>query len=171
MSPSAAITVAVIAGVVSLGVSLLTSYLSVRSLRHKLKLEIAEKYREKLHDLRLEHYPTAFEITGRMIFDPKSRSSPGDLLEIKKDLRSWRVGPAAALLSRESAIAYYKLEKVLKRMAFEEGSLAEDGDDGSTPGGYESSQEDINRLFNANKFFRAKLKEDLHILFSEVDLE
>ena len=104
------IIVATIAAVVAIAVSVITSVLTHKFSRQRLELEVSEKWRAKLYELPLEHYPRAFEVTGRLMFSRKSRNSSDELDTIKRDLRDWWVGPAALILSKSSVDAYYDLE-------------------------------------------------------------
>lgn len=141
---------ALIAGVVSLVISVVSTYLTARYARQRFKSEVAEKYRQKLYELRLEAYPTAFAITGRVVFDDALRSTPEELGAVLRDLRNWWVGPAAPLLSKHSVKAYYTLEDLLK-------TFSSSGDDCPSP----------NRLYDANRAFRLALRQDLDVLYND----
>jgi hypothetical protein len=141
--------VATIAAVVAIAVSVITSVLTHKFPLQRLELEVSEKWRAKLYELRLEHYPRAFEVTGRLMFSRKSRNSADELDNIKRDLRDWWVGPAALLLSKSSVDAYYNLENALKE-AIEIGGMKE---------------RTVNLLFKTNRAFRLALRKDLDVIF------
>lgn len=143
------ILVAAIAAVVAIAVSVITSVLTHKFSRQRLEIEISEKWRAKLYELRLEHYPRAFEVTGRLVFSRKGRNSSDELDSIKQDLRDWWVGPAAPLLSKPSVEAYYNLENALKE-AIEIGGMKD---------------HTVNLLYKANKVFRLALRKDLDVIF------
>jgi len=150
MTTSDKVLAAIIAGLVSIFVSLITAYLSSRSARKKFQMEVSEKYSERLVELRLEHYAKAFEITGRIIFNAKNRNSSEELHQIRIDIRNWWVGPAAILLSKESVYSYYEMEKVLKRIT----------------SGEKFKEDNARELFEANRKFRKMLRKDLAIFNS-----
>jgi len=60
------IVAGLVAGIVSLIVAVLSFYATVRTVRaerQKLERELTRRLTERLYDLRLKHYPRAFEIT------------------------------------------------------------------------------------------------------------
>lgn len=149
MPLSEGVLTALIAGVVSLVISVVSTYLTARYARQRFKSEVDEKYRQKLYELRLQAYPTAFAITGRVVFDETLRSTPAELADVLRDLRNWWVGPAAPLLSKHTVKAYYALEELLKGFARSEKPPAADD------------------LYAANRAFRLALRQDLDVLYDD----
>ncbi|GKS65324.1 hypothetical protein YTPLAS72_26280 [Nitrospira sp.] len=140
------VVVATIAGVVALLVSLVSAWLTHLSTERKLRLEIIERRRDKLLDLRLEAYPQAFALTGQLRFAKGKESSRMELKNIAEELRAWWVGSAAAMLSGESVKSYYRLSRALQSAAIE-----------TTP--VESTS--LAAVFEANRLFRVALRADL----------
>ena len=140
------LAIAIISGIVALIVSIVTSYFAWRTTHRKFRLETEEKYRSRLFELRLDHYPRAFEITGRVVFDPDTESTAEEIDSIQRELRQWWVGPAAALLSEESVAAYYQYEKAMKAAR-------------SRRSGFQG--EGKRRVFSATQELRRCLKNDL----------
>lgn len=150
MNVSDTILAAVIAAVVSLVISIVSTYLTARFARKKFEREVSEKYRQKLYELRLQEYPAAFGITGRIVFDDALHSTREEIVAVMDELRTWWVGPAAPLLSKDAVTAYYDLKDVIKRVAAHEGEIDA-----------ELSQ----ALFAANKQLRWVLRQDLDVLY------
>ncbi|MFK7886482.1 MAG: hypothetical protein AB8G16_06400 [Gammaproteobacteria bacterium] len=144
------ILAAVIAAVVSLVVSVVSTYLTALFARKKFEREVSEKYRQKLYELRLKEYPAAFGITGRVVFDETLHSTREDIASIMADLRTWWVGPAAPLLSRDAVDAYFEFKQAAKRIVDAEGDI---------------DQAASNELFAANKQLRWVLRQDLDVLY------
>lgn len=150
MTISDTILAALIAGVVSLIISVVSTYLTASFARKKFEREVSEKYRQKLYELRLTEYPAAFGITGRIVFDDTLHSTRNEILAVMNDLRTWWVGPAAPLLSKEAVDAYYGLKDAVARVAATEGEV---------------DQALAKDLFAANKHFRWVLRQDLDVLY------
>jgi len=144
------ILAAAIAAVVSLVISIVTTYLTARFARKKFEREVSEKYRQKLYELRLQEYPAAFGITGRVVFDDTLHSTREEIAAIMADLRTWWVGPAAPLLSRDAVDAYFEFRTAAKRIVESTGEL---------------DQTACNELFAANKQLRWVLRQDLDVLY------
>ena len=146
---------AIIAGIVALTVSIVSSWLTNRSTAKKLSLESMQLRQDRLLDLRLQSYPRAFAITGRMRFRKGDKSKPEELGTVADDLREWWVGTAAALLSSSSVETYYTFQVAIKRcINFSNRDVAE-----------------YQRLYQANSEFRRQLRKDIGLDTNMTDID
>ena len=151
------LVVAIIAGGVSLGVSIigfLSSMLMVQSSQRDLERRIQSQFTDKLYALRLEHYPMAFKITERIIrrARPEGIVSHDILTEAGKELWAWRTGIVSLIISNRSLKALYELRDALQMGA---------GD----KSGYTDDQ--IEKIMRARNDFRGCLRSDLGFLFKD----
>ena len=145
---------ALVAGVVAIGISLISAYFQRRAFRQVVE----SKYSEKLIDLRLDNYQSAFEIVGKISLTKGRRSQKDTLKIITEELRSWHSGPASMVMSSKSQNAYNRLRR---RLISTYESSSELNDD----------QSNAEKLFAAISGFRHALKFDLRLLFNELESE
>jgi hypothetical protein len=148
---------AIIAGGVSITASIIT-YVSarrqIRSQRETIERQLTHKFTERLYELRLSHYPLAFEITEPL---GKLKSAQPDQLparfgEILDRLKKWKSGEVNLVLSDYATDMFYTLERRLKR----------------NPGnGKTYSEEQLDAIWDARQRFRGALRRDVGLLHSD----
>jgi hypothetical protein len=143
--------VALIAGLVSLLVSsvgLISSFLVTRSQARQSEQRIRSELKEKLVELRLQHYPGAFTITEKIQRrkEPRRIIPRQELKVIDAELREWKTGTVCLILSFESLQAYRELCEALG-MGYGEKD------------GY--SREQADKIMFARDHFRSALRRDV----------
>jgi hypothetical protein len=114
------IVAALVAGVVSVIVAVFsyrTTARTVRAERQKLERELTRRLTERLYELRLKHYPPAFEITERlgMYSGQPQESLPLAHQEAYRSLQEWKAAEVSLSISKHSLMRFYKLLDVLRR--------------------------------------------------------
>ncbi|WP_288344087.1 hypothetical protein [uncultured Pseudoalteromonas sp.] len=155
MEISDKIITALIAGGVSIIVTLIGTFSSFSALKRKFSLETSDKYKEKLIELRMQEYPKAFGIMGNIKFNRENRSTKEELSKVRDELKEWWLGPAAILLSQESISKYYECEKAFKNIISDQAE--------------EISQQKIDDLYLANRGFRISLRSDLKVIYEDLE--
>ena len=151
------ITSALIAGGVSLIVSLVTYYATkskIKSERAKLERELERKLTEKLYDRRMNAYPKAFSITNDLlgyIIDDDTFSRT-DTDKIYKELSDWISSDASFILSKNSLNSFYDLRE----------SLLVNPTNGDS---YSKKQK--KNMWKCKNKFRSALRNDVKLLFLE----
>lgn len=148
-------TPSIIASFTALCVSFITLFQFFKNQRFQQKQfdkNLNRSLTTKLYDLRLEHYPKAYEITD---FIYKKKGGNYNVDELKKTLEElidWKKGLINLIISVESRDSYYILRDILMK----------------NPAHQESySDEQIEKIFNANKSFRKQLRRDLGFMYRE----
>jgi len=145
------ILVAAIAGSVSLVVALfglLAGYFQHRNAIDKLKVEIDNKYNERLYEKRINLYPEAFRIASRI----KKLKKPELIIpkniqeEILKELNVWAEGDAGLFMSNNTIKCYFELRESL----------------GNNPGDGEFyTHRQVEKIWEARTNFRKALRADV----------
>jgi hypothetical protein len=151
---STAVVSALIAGVVSLVGGVLTYRASLISTRHLYKSkerELSRKMTEKLVDLRLQTYPSAFQILSRLTEKELNESeiTKPECMEIRKELMDWKNQKGVFLLSENAFKSYYKL---LENLAVSEDKL---------------TKKEAHNLLQAKNDLSRKLRVDVNLIFEE----
>lgn len=138
------ILAAIIAGIVSF----VTAILSLMIARIQTARALQGAFATKLQELRLHHYPKAFELTERLgkKLNDSDDTLPSIFNEIGKDLSKWKAGIPALIMSQSSIQGYYQIKEALKT------KLAK---------GDRYSGEQIIKIRNARECFRSGLRADI----------
>lgn len=144
MSPN--LSAALVAGCVSL-ITAIVTYLSTK---WKTEKDLEGAFASRLQQLRLEHYPKAFELTEKLGKRGVNSIEVASKmwLDIVSDLRSWKAGIPSLIMSREAMEAYYLINEAMKA-PFAKGSHFGD--------------QQISRISDARDLFRNALRKDIGI--------
>lgn len=148
-------TPSVIAALTALVVSSITLYQFFRNLRFQqqmLEINNDRALTNKLYDLRLEHYPEAFNITDDII---KTKGNNYDLIKIqtaKTNLVSWKKGVVNIIISVECRDSYFVLRNALMKNPAENNLY---------------SHNQVEKIYEANKNFRKQLRRDMGFMYRE----
>ncbi len=148
---------AIIAGIVSVIVSLIAyivGILKIRNERLMLEKKLNRNLTEKLYSIRLDAYPEGFEITADIgKFAGRSDEEVStEIIKTRKALKSWSRKKVSFLLSEKALDAFYKLDQALKK----------NPGDNTT---YTAQQR--TKIWEARNRFRSSLREDVGLLFEE----
>jgi hypothetical protein len=151
---TAGVVSALIAGIVSLIGGVLTYRASLISTRHLYKSkerELSRKMTEKLVDLRLQTYPSAFQILSKLTEKELNESdiTKQECLDIRKELMDWKNQKAVFLLSENAFKSYYKL---LETLAISEDKL---------------TKKEAHNVQQAKNDLSRKLRVDVNLIFEE----
>jgi hypothetical protein len=138
------ITAAVIAGGVSLVTAFVTFFVTWLNTQRQLK----NKFQDRLHEVRLKEYPRAFDLTdclGKRVTDDPSEL-PALYCQLGSQLREWKAGTAALVLSNDALNEYWEVVSALK---------------GNPARGDRYSDQQIERIWNARCRFRDSLRIDI----------
>jgi hypothetical protein len=144
MSPN--LTAALIAG----GVSLATALITYFSTKWKTQKDLEGAFASRLQQLRLDHYPKAFEITERL--GKRGNWSMEDAstmwLNLIVELRIWKSGIPALIMSNQTLSAYYAINEAMKA-SFAKGS--------------HFGEQQIDRIIISRDKFRKALRKDIGV--------
>jgi len=148
-------TPSIIASITALCVSFITLFQYFKNQRFQQKQidkNLNRSLTTKLYNLRLEHYPKAYEITDLIYKQKGGNYSVDELKNILEELIEWKKGLINLIISVESRDSYYILRDILMK----------------NPAHQESySDLQIEKIFNANKSFRKQLRRDLGFMYRE----
>lgn len=145
----------IIAAGASLVISFITLYQFFRNQRfqqYQFNKTLERSLTTKLLDLRLEHYPKAFEITDSIYKEKGGNYDYTKIISSLNDLIEWKKGIVNLIISNESLESYYILRDSLMR---------NHGDNN------QYSLDQIQKISKSVKEFRRQLKRDLGFLFRE----
>ncbi|WP_207061967.1 hypothetical protein [Motiliproteus sp. SC1-56] len=152
------ILAALIAAAVSIITALVSYLLTLRKLkdaRESFDKEIDHRYIDKLYEKRIELYPKAFELAGKI----RQKKGVGGInptheqTKIKESIVEWAEGEAGLFMSTDLVEAYYELIRCLAKQ----------------PGlGDEYSPHQVDNLWKARTKFRSCLRRDVGILHSSL---
>ena len=155
------IIAALIAGFVSLVVSILsslvTSSVARKRIHHetdRLEREIQRSKTDRLYELRLSCYPNAFRLTEPLLAT-KLFSAGIDkktVQEVLNDLNEWKANEATFIMSKVSHKSFYHIRRTLMNMLEMDSPYTD---------------EVIQQLFEAKNSFRKSLQTDVGLLFEE----
>lgn len=149
------LTPSIVAALTSLIISLITLFQFFKNQRFQQKQfekNLNRNLTNKLYELRLLHYPKAFEITDEIF---KDKGGNYDALKLKKsveDLIKWKKGVVDLIISNEAHASFYLLRDCLMK------NPAHNSD---------YSKEQVDKISVNAKEFRRQLKRDLGFLFRE----
>src|SRR5215831_3433319 len=145
-------TAALITAITSLLISFLTLFQSLKTQRlQKLQFDKTQKraLTTKLYELRLIHYPKAFEITECLRMPKGGGYDPSMILNVKDELNLWKSGMINMIISYDALLAFRELRKALNKQ----------------PGnGNIYTQEQESNIWKARAHFRKCLRIDLGLL-------
>lgn len=151
-------TPSIIASLTALCVSFITLFQYFKNQRFQQKQfdkNLNRSLTTKLYDLRLEHYPKAYEITDFIYKQKGGNYSFEELKNVLEELIEWKKGIINLIISVEARDSYYVLRDVLMK----------------NPAHQESySKEQVGNIFTANKSFRKQLRRDLGFMYREEKL-
>ncbi|WP_237275666.1 hypothetical protein [Tenacibaculum ovolyticum] len=148
-------TPSIIASITALCVSLITLFQFFKNQRFQQKQfdkNLNRSLTTKLYDLRLEHYPKAYEITDLVYKKKGGNYDVNEIKDVLEKLIEWKKGIVNLIISVESRDSYYVLRDVLMKNPAHQESF---------------SKEQIEKIFNANKSFRKQLRRDLGFMYRE----
>jgi hypothetical protein len=148
---SDALLTALIAGGISILISLLTHFTTVRQMRserEKLERQLEHQFTERLYNLRLQYYPEAFRITERL----GKEMTVSALRDIDTQLKNWKAAEVNLVISNKAQQAFYRLRDLLKKNP-EQSDMY--------------SEQQVGNIWRARNRFRGELRRDLGLLFSE----
>lgn len=146
---------AIIAASTSLLISIITLFQFFKNQRFQQRQfndSLNRTLTTKLYDLRLEHYPKAFEITDNVY---RKKGGNYDFEAIQGSLRElidWKKGTVDLIISIEASDGYYKLRDALMKNPSHKNRY---------------SNEQVEKIHSTTKYFRRQLRRDLGFLFRE----
>ena len=150
-----ALTPALIAALVSLTISLITLFQFFKNKRFQedqFNKANNRAFTSKLYDLRLEHYPKAFEILDEIYKEKGGNIDPSKIRNVCEAIIKWKAGVINLIISNEARKSFYSLrDSLMKNPAFK---------DGYTP-------EQIDKITISIKDFRRQLRRDVGFMFRE----
>lgn len=144
---------ALIAGFVSVIVSILAYVAIVRQAkidRINVERHLERQLTERLYNLRLEYYPSAFKITEKLGKD----NTVEVIKNIRKALSEWKSGEVGLILSYKARQSFYELNEAIKKNPEKSNSYSND---------------QIQKIWKLRNRFRGELRRDLGLLFDEED--
>lgn len=148
-------TPSIITALTALVLSLITLFQFFKNLRFQQEQFSKTNNREltsKLYDLRLEHYPKAFDITDKIIKKKGNTFDVNKVLLAKDELIAWKSGVVNIIISVECRDSYFVLRDLLMKNPAENGT-------------YSSKQ--VENIENAKKDFRKQLRRDFGFMYRE----
>lgn len=148
-------TPSIITALTALVLSLITLFQFFKNLRFQQEQFSKTNNREltsKLYDLRLEHYPKAFDITDKIIKEKGNTFDVNKVLLAKDELIAWKSGVVNIIISVECRDSYFVLRDLLMKNPAENGT-------------YSSKQ--VENIENAKKDFRKQLRRDFGFMYRE----
>ncbi|WP_172335832.1 hypothetical protein [Mucilaginibacter sp. SG564] len=106
----------------------------------------------KLLDLRLVHYPKAFEITDNIFKEKGGNFDPVKIKTAVEELIEWKKGVVNLVISSEALTSFYVLRDAIMKSPANNGTY---------------SPEQVEKISAGTKDFRKQLRRDLGILFRE----
>jgi len=149
------ILIAYIAAIASLIVSIVTyfqSHIEQKRLREEFEKSQKRTSTIKILELRLEHYPRAFEITQMLNKIKGDNFDPDNVKKILKEINKWRSGILRLIISDDSQDVLFELLNALRSNPANNGSY---------------SKEQADKIWEARNKLRNKLRKDIGILHSE----
>jgi hypothetical protein len=146
-----------LSGVVSLAVALASQWTAARRLQaedDRLERQIESGAAHRLYELRMQVYPRAFEITAEL--GKTSMLSAASAVEkmsgIADELRAWRQGAPALVMSDASLRAYHRLLQAITR---------------NPALGTNYSEAQLTKIWRTRLAFRGELRRDVGLLEAE----
>jgi len=149
------LTPPLIAALTSLVISIITLYQFFRTQRfqqQQFNKTLDRNLTTKLLDLRLEHYPKAFEITDNIFKEKGGIYDPVKIKNALEELIEWKKGVINLIISNEAMTSFYILRDSMMKSPAQNGIY---------------SNEQVEKISAGNKDFRKQLKRDLGFLFRE----
>lgn len=154
------LTAIIASGITLIGI-MISSIINSRQIKQQesnSRRQLQRMMTQKLYELRLKHYPRAYEITEAIKQEraPKYINDKEQIDIVLKELLTWKNGEVSLALSKNSLYLFGELCKLLEKRP-----NAKDGN-------YLKKQAE--NIFKARVDFRRSLRKDLGFLFDE-DLE
>jgi len=148
-------TPSVITALTALVLSMVTLFQFIKNLRFQQEQFSKTNNRElttKLYDLRLEHYPKAFDITDQIIKVKGGNYDVNKNQIAKESLLEWKSGVVNIIISVECRDSYYVLRDSLMKNPAEKGTYSPD---------------QIKNIEKAKRDFRKQLRRDFGFMYRE----
>jgi len=149
------LTPSLVAALTSLVISVITLYQFFRTQRfqqQQFNKTLDRNLTTKLLDLRLQHYPKAFEITDIIFKEKGGIYDPAKIKNALEKLIEWKMGVINLIISSEALTSFYILRDAMMKSP-------------SNKDGYSPDQ--VEKISAGTKDFRKQLKRDLGFLFRE----
>lgn len=151
------IRVAIIAGLVSLVVSMLailSTWITVFAQRKDLERQIQNQFTDKVYSLRVEYYPRAFELTEQIQrrAEPQRIIGKKELQHINRELFEWKTGKVSLIISGKALDCFYALRDALDMGHGEHENF---------------NLEQVEKIFTARNNFRSSLRQDIGLLHEQ----
>lgn len=146
------------ASLTSLVISVITLYRFFKNQRfqqQQFNKTLDRSLTNKLLDLRLEHYPKAFEITDSVFKEKGGNFDPAKIKNTVEELIEWKKGVINLVISSEALTSFYVLRDAAMKSPANNGTY---------------SSEQVEKISVETKDFRKQLRKDLGILFREEKL-
>lgn len=146
---------AVIAAGTSLTISLITLYqfFKNRNFQEQQFFKANDRaFTTKLYDLRLQHYPKAFEILDTVYKEKGGLINPAVVNSAILELSDWKKGVVSLIISIEASQCFHDLRDVMKKNP----ALAD-----------KFSQEQIDKIITCKNEFTRQLRRDIGFMFRE----
>jgi len=147
-----------IASLTSLVISVITLYQFFKNQgfqQQQFNKSLDRSLTTKLLDLRLEHYPKAFEITDSVFKEKGGNFDPAKIKNAVEELIEWKKGVINLVISSEALTSFYVLRDAAMKSPANNGTY---------------SSEQVEKISVGTKDFRKQLRRDLGILFREEKL-
>jgi len=148
-------TPSIITALTALTLSVITLYQFFRNLRFQQRQTDKNQNRDltnKLYELRLEHYPKAYDITDNIIKEKGNNYDVQTIKNVAADIIAWKKGVVNIIISVECRDSFFALRDTLMKNPAEKGQF---------------SQEQVSKIHNANKSFRKELRRDFGFMYRE----
>lgn len=148
-------TPSIVASFTAIAISLITLFQFFKNQNYQKKQFDDSRNRNlttKLYDLRLEHYPKAYDLTDKIYKEKGGVYNRGEIEKALEELIEWKKGVVNLIISVETRDSYYCLRDSLMRKPAQNGLY---------------SDEQIEKISNFNRIFRKQLRRDLGFMYRE----
>lgn len=146
---------ALIAGITSLIVCIVAFFQFLKAQKNeqeRFDKKLSRDLTSKLYDLRLAHYPKAFEITDEIYKEKGGVLAPNKVKDASLELINWKKGVVNLIISAEARDVYFQLRDVLMKQPAE---------------GSKFSDSQVENIINLTRIFRKQLRRDLGFMYRE----
>ena len=148
-------TPSIIASFTAIIISLITLFQFFKNQNYQKKQfndNINRGLTTKLYDLRLEHYPKAYDITDRIYKEKGGIYKADEIEKALEELINWKKGVVNLIISVETRDIFFSLRDSLMKKPANNGL---------------HSEEQIGKISNLTRNFRKQLRRDLGFLYRE----
>jgi len=148
-------TPSIIASFTAIIISLITLFQFFKNQNYQKKQfndNINRGLTTKLYDLRLEHYPKAYDITDRIYKEKGGIYKADEIEKALEELINWKKGVVNLIISVETRDSFFSLRDSLMKKPANNGL---------------HSEEQIGKISNLTRNFRKQLRRDLGFLYRE----